>query len=228
MRCQDFERVLNERLDARGAVEPGIDRALDAHAAACASCRAVAARYQTLRAALLALGPPPAAPDGFADRFLEHWEAIRPRPARPWRLVRSAWPLAAAAAVLVAVLVDLRTGRIPARGPATSPPPVVEAIDPREVTDALADATSAAWDLALETSAPATRVGRDVIDAAVADDEGATPPADGVLSDPDVLRRMGERVNDGMRPLSGTARLAFEFLLGPASAAAAPAPARGI
>src|SRR5262245_12706097 len=112
MRCQDFERILNERLDARGETAPEDDRALDAHAAVCASCRSVAARYQTLRAALLALGPPPAAPEGFADRFLERWEASRPQPARTWRLVRSAWPLAAAAAVLVAVVLGLRVGRV--------------------------------------------------------------------------------------------------------------------
>ncbi len=172
--------------------------------------------------ALVALGPPPAPPEGFADRFLERWQATCPRPARPWRLLRAAGPLAAAAAVLVAVLLGLRVGRVRAPGPATTPPPVVEAIDPRKVTDALADATSAAWDLALETSAPATRVGRDVIDAAVADEEGAAPPSGGVLPDPDVLRRVGERVTDGVRPLSGTARHAFEFLLGPAAPASAP------
>jgi hypothetical protein len=230
MRCQDFEQLLNERLDAREEIASGVDRALDEHASGCASCRAVAERYQVLAQAIRALGPAPTAPAGFADRFMARHEASLPRAARTLRLPSLAWPLtvaAAAAAVVVVGLLGFRAGRVPESRPS---PRVVEAIDPRKVTDALADATSAAWELALETSAPATRIGRDVLDSAVAPSEDPAPPLANDQSDaPDVLKHLGGRVNDRLRPISGTARHAFEFLLGPADepAPAVPPPPAG-
>src|SRR4051794_14234118 len=101
MQCRDFERILNEQLDARDEASAERDRALEAHVASCPACALIAARYQTLRQVLRALGPPPAAPPGFVDRFLESGAFDR-RPSgrvglRMFR--RAAVPIAAAAAL---------------------------------------------------------------------------------------------------------------------------------
>jgi hypothetical protein len=93
----------------------------------------------------------------------------------------------------------------------------VDRSDPGPLTDALADATSATWDLAREASAPAARLGRDVLGAAALPGSPTAPETpDPSASAAVVLRQVGDRVNEGVRPLSGSARHAFSFLLGPA------------
>lgn len=83
------------------------------------------------------------------------------------------------------------------------------------------EATEATIDLAREASAPATRIGREVLEY----ERSATEEAP---SDPDanqevastaseMLHTVGEQVNAGVRPISGSARHAFSFLLGPPS-----------
>src|SRR4051812_23800264 len=222
MKCRDFERLINEQLDAREAACPDVERALESHGSACPACRAVALRYQTLRQAIAAWGTPSAAPAGFAERFLEDWqragfevgEEARPRTLRLWP---ATLPIAAAASLLLAVLLGVRSGW-PVRPvrPAAAPPHAA-AIDPDTLSAALAEATSATWDLARATSAPAARVGLEVLDAPEVAETTAAPvlPEEGGAAS-GVLRDMGERVNDGVRPLSGTARSAFGFLLGTA------------
>src|SRR4051812_34797349 len=83
MQCVDFEQIWNEQLDAREGASAEVERALEAHAAGCPACRAVAARYQTLRQIVRVLDPPPAPPADFAGRFLEAHgrELSRARPA---------------------------------------------------------------------------------------------------------------------------------------------------
>ena len=94
---------------------------------------------------------------------------------------------------------------------------VAEAVDPKELTDALAHATSATRDLARATSELVARIGREVINLAVsAGPDRSVPPSLAENPAPDVLQDLGHRVDEGIKPLSGTARHAFGFLLGPA------------
>jgi hypothetical protein len=78
----------------------------------------------------------------------------------------------------------------------------------------VADATAATWDLARETSAPAARIGREVVSSSAFAETGtlALP----VPALPFVLPAVGDEVQRGVNPLSGSARHAFGFLLGPA------------
>src|SRR4051794_1397217 len=142
MLCLDFERIWNEQLDARDGASAEVDRALEAHAAACPACRAIAARYQTLRQVGRRLDPAPAPPFGFVDRFLEARERERSRP-RPLILQLGAAlvPLAAAASLLLAAYVAWRPRpEVPGATPAAlavETGPAVKAIDPQSLTDAL-------------------------------------------------------------------------------------------
>ena len=83
----------------------------------------------------------------------------------------------------------------------------------RPITESLAEATSATLSLARETSAPAARVGKQVLASAT------LPKADWPVEMPtraepaEVLQSVGSRVEEGVRPLSGAARSAFSFLL---------------
>ena len=232
MNCSDYERTWNEQLDARGAASPDIERMLEAHAASCPACRAVAQRYRTLRQAIRALGPAPAAPIGFADRFLDR-RATRARQASRWsRHARPAiWSAALAVAASLAFVLVAGGGRgwSPFGAPDPMPKPPGEA---RALAHALADATSASWDLARATSAPAARIGREMLGSAPRLDTAPGPtlslPLD-VERASDVLLRVGDRVSAGTRPISRTARHAFGFLLGPApdDANVPPPPADG-
>jgi hypothetical protein len=223
MNCGDFERAWNERLDARDAAPPEIARAIAAHAAECPACQVVASRYQTLERALRMWGPGPSVPADLADRVLASPVLADVPTPRLLRLHPGFAALAAAASVLVALLLGLRSGGVDPRRETPlarpEPPRVVRAIDPHALSEALASATSATLDLARETSAPAARIGREVIASAEVSLSESGPklpitvdvePASGVL------QSVGDRVNAGVRPLSGTARHAFGFLLGSA------------
>ncbi len=230
MNCRDTERLWNERLDARIALCPDLDAALDAHAATCPACAQVAARYQTLLKALRMWDLVPIASPEFVDR-LRNLPTDRPDVipfSRPHLIPRLAW-LSAAAAVFVAVVIGWRIGRV-ADKPGIEPQVVQSA--PRSISDALADATSATWELARETSAPAGRVGRVVLASTT------LPNADSPLSlrvpaapTTEILQSVGVRVEAGVRPLSGSARQAFGFLIrtatGDTREVPAHAPTRG-
>jgi hypothetical protein len=202
--CREFERRWNERLDAvvarsdRGSSEA--DRDVMVHAAGCFSCCEKATKYEALRSAILAGGPPPL-PAGMADRILSELEAPT---------TTSAWPvhatyrdparwirgrkLIAAASIAACVLIVVVLDREKLKGPAVvlHPGPVEEhgdrRIDSRTATDdyrtlntALADATEATLDLARAASLPAARIGRQVIDVAAGPEPGSalTAPAAG-------------------------------------------------
>jgi hypothetical protein len=113
------------------------------------------------------------------------------------------------------------------------------AVDARSLDTAVADATAATWDLARSASEPAARISRQVLDVATeADREPSLPNSDAGLETvstgasvlslaalaPDtaaaeaMLQQVGDHLATGVRPLSDTARHAFRFLLGPASA----------
>jgi hypothetical protein len=259
MECRNFERLIHEQLDAREAASAAVEHALASHASACPVCGALAVRYQTLQRAIAALSPSPPAPADFADRFLAGIESAAGDRKPDLRFPRFGWAswrapvlmpmparaiaaLAMAALLLLTVWVGVRSGwnTGPAGGRGGAPPLATRQIDSAALSAALAEATAATWELARASSAPAARVGREVLDAS---DLAATTTAlsgpvsllaedeSGSVSASEVLQGMGERVNDGVSPLSGTARHAFGFLFGPAltppPAEARPHPAEG-
>ena len=123
MPCGDFERLLNEYLDARGILSPapGSQAAIESHVAECPTCRARYARYVVLGQAIRALGPTPALAPGFTGRVLEEL-AQEPSPPRtflfpPRRIV----VFATAAVVLLAAGLVSRFSGSPARGPKVAP-----------------------------------------------------------------------------------------------------------
>jgi hypothetical protein len=240
MICRDFERLWNERLDARDAVAPDEGHPLAAHAAGCAACRPIHERYLTLSQAIRVASPLPAPPQGFVARVLAAAEieqlglAEVAFGARPWRIARRFVPLAAAAALLAAVWIgrDAWTGRDRGASPQIGANIVVVNTQPADRDDlalALADATSATWQLARAASGPAARVGRQMLDATELPE---TPTPDSlalpVSIEPaaEVLERVGARVNAGVRPLGGSARNAFGFLFSSSADDRAPAPPR--
>jgi hypothetical protein len=130
---------------------------------------------------------------------------------------------------------------------------------PRDVSSpptldrALADATSATWDLARSASEPAARIGREMLDATArtgdpaenrpTDASAAMPPGtaealvdlsvsvpslDALGSDAigasRVIEQVGDQLSAGVQPLSSTARHAFGFLLGSPPARAGARP----
>lgn len=219
MTCEDFERGWQERFDSRSEPDLVRDQRLDEHAAGCTSCAESALRYRALAAALKSWGPPPRVPEGFAARVLAAHQADQRR------VVRFPYPhtgrWAAAAAVLLVAALSFRYWTAPAPEVVTEPP----RFDPRPLSSALADVTLATLDLARETSAPAARLGRHVL-ATVVEGEGPSLTLPGPLEAPgEVLQTVGQGVNQGVRPISGSARRAFGFLLGP-SPRPRPAPDR--
>jgi hypothetical protein len=229
--CGDFDRGWNDLLDRRGAPAPGAEAALAAHAAACPSCRDRAAGFEALRLALAdrALAPAAPADPALTARILDAWRAEVAAPAgRPFRPTLAPLARAAAAALVLALGLGLllRGGRIAPPAPA-GPPPLAGAAPARPLAETLADATAATLDLARETSAPAARLGRLVLASAGPGPVAAAGPDLPVALPASVVpsAEVMESVGAGLRPLSGSARHAFGFLLGPAAVPPSPAPA---
>jgi hypothetical protein len=112
-------------------------------------------------------------------------------------------------------------------------------VDALKLNTAVADATAATWDLARLASEPAARISRQVVIAATHADRESIVQAPDARSESDaagvffpslaalapdtaaaeaMVRQVGDHLAIGVRPLSDTARHAFGFLLGPASA----------
>jgi hypothetical protein len=220
MNCLDFEDGWNELLDARLAGPSDLEHRLEEHAVSCASCRSTSARYHTLRQAIEALGPPPAPSAESSAKLLAVMIAAPvPAPRGPARrLLRFAWvPLATAAALLILA----RPGGTPRREPIAPSPSTAARPEPyRPIGSALDDARTATIELALEASAPATRIGLEVLGDRNAGGDPASGPArtidDGHAPPPaELIQSVGERLTERVRPISGSARHAFSFLLGP-------------
>ncbi len=249
------------------------------HAADCPACRPIAARYQTLRQATRAWRLPPAAPAELVHQILsamDHQNSDARRSAtrqvRPFSLVHGdnvrvisglAATVLVCAAILGTLIPKINSGfrtinpddvkRIPGgehhaiRGMRADPdgPPALDR--------ALAEATSATWDLARSASEPAARIGREVLDVtarsgrptverpvdpsmtASAGTSGGLgnlsvsfPSLDPLGSDAAeasaLLQQVGDHLSAGVQPLSSTARHAFGFLLGPPAARAGSRP----
>jgi hypothetical protein len=208
MNCRETERLWNELIDAGDAAPEGLEQALEAHAVSCAVCSPIAVRYRVLRRAIAAWSPMSAASAEFVERLRNVQEILpiqrrSPVSGRVW--------LSAAAALLVAGVIG-RWVMMPPGGHVPEPSAPTESVT---LAGALADAASSTLELARETSAPAGRVGRAVFASASASlpDTETSAPDISVVPTSRVLRSVGGRVGAGVRPLSGSARNAFGFLL---------------
>lgn len=223
MTCRDFELLWQERLDRPGWRALEIVRAQDEHATVCPACHAQGLRYQILLGTLAARVDANRAPSpGFADRVLAEFAAEPSRrwvPAfRPAVLAR----LAVAASVLLGLiwLIQHRFGPRTPDAPASGVELAAVEMPERPLTEALADVTSATLVLARQTSEPAARLGFSALNASQETEEDhADAPHEPTSA---LLHRLGESVGEGIRPLGGSARRAFGFLLGPASAPETP------
>jgi hypothetical protein len=225
MNCREFERGWNELLDIRSTGSTELERALEAHASACEPCRAVSARYQVLRQALSAWKSPPRPSARSIERLHDLTvPSASPGPSRRPSSARNWLGLASAAAVFALAWLGT-TGwlsrTLPGR-PAPDSVPSVAIASSRPLALALAEATEATIDLAREASAPVARIGREVLDldnlagsVTIERADVATIRAAPSSIPSDLLQSVGQRVNEGVKPISGSARHAFSFLLGP-------------
>ena len=204
MTCGEFLTLWNDRLDDPASVDPA---ALDAHATDCAECGGLAAGFRLLELRYTA----GVSSEGLADRILDAWrgEVAASRRRRAWAVRAVAGALCGGAIAAAAAALFY----VPTWHP--FPPVAPRSAPARPWTSALADATSATLDLARETSAPAARIGQVAIQAATPEDIGwprslASPSAPSGL-----IQSLTDRVNSGVRPLSGSARRAFSFLSAP-------------
>jgi hypothetical protein len=144
MTCREFERSLNELVDAEAAslgdvlapsalesVVSDLDVALADHAGRCPACRVLAARHQVFRRAVHAWNAPPVAPADLTDRILA--AAAEERSASAWavygvkpesyRPIIVAYVSAMAACLVGMVMLHLVVSRDASQKPAA--PPVI-------------------------------------------------------------------------------------------------------
>ena len=229
MNCQDFERLWNEKLDAFEHSSAEAPTALESHAAECADCRALSARYQVLWQTIQRLGPLPAPSTGFADRVLSKSRS-REEKGTALLSLRRLIPVSIAASLVGAFTLGdiLWSGRFKPLKPLPQPVTIVSPSDPSDLTEAFAVAGSATWEFAREASGPAARVGRQVLGSSQL--RGAAPSLSfplPVASSAELWQTVEQRINAGARPIGGTARHAFGFLLGATSIDPPPPPASG-
>jgi hypothetical protein len=164
-----------------------------------------------------------------ADRAL----AARRR-SRRRRFVWSAG--AGLAATILAFLFLPASWRVGGHATRTDPPSATRRnTDADVLREALADATDATWDLARSTSEPATRLGREVLEAATPGHDADGPGSSGSESvsfhltslssvlrggapssaSAALLQDLGDGLAASVRPLSSSARQAFGFLRTP-------------
>ncbi|WP_422930507.1 hypothetical protein [Singulisphaera sp. PoT] len=216
MECVDYEARWNDYLDDRSAAAPELLAELEEHASLCEACRPLAQRYQTLLHVVSLKIPTPIPSLGFVESCLDAIERDREvvKPRRILAFPRRVAGLAAAALLLIALVAAFRfVGReygLPGGG--------VEVVQKSDgnpsISEALATAGTATWDLARESSGSAAKIGREMLNSAT------LPPNSSslflTLSGPEaneVLEGVSERVNAGVRPLSDSAKQAFGFLL---------------
>jgi hypothetical protein len=218
MTCDDFLRAWNDRIDDPGSFATDRAGELDAHGVACEPCRRLASGFRLFVHPL----PTPAVPEGLADRVVVAWLARGQRGRRFTAPARWGWAISlAAAAIVLAMFASKVPWRVRTPEVAVQRPPST-----RPWTSALAEATSATLDLARETSAPAARWGQDMMIAG-SPREFAWPVAiESPAMPSEILETVSRKVNSGVRPLSGSARRAFSFLIAPGPAAAGRSPAK--
>lgn len=221
MNCDEFREHWNQRLDLQRAGLEAIDaeeRALaSAHTSGCPACRNLDIGFLELERAISTLPPVPAHQPALTARTLDRLDRERANAVR-WPLAgRSRVRLAgcAAAAVVLAGFVAVRWGPRDRFENGSVPVTARRPDGPkRPLEDVLADAASATMALARETSAPAARLGRDVIDSASRVtlpnlDSADSSTTAGEVATATVLEKIGQ----GVRPLGEPARNAFSFLI---------------
>lgn len=211
--CHAFEKWCQQRFDDRLPLAPLDDSpGVAAHVASCAHCQAIVSRYGRLDTVIDRWSGSIASPPGLADRIVN--AALNDR--RPFSFValHGRALLAAAALLLIALGLGVRhslnarrAGEIPVATATTAPPPPLQ--------DAFAAATTATLDLARRTSEPATRVGSRVIARAKFPASPELSLSVPIRPASDMISALGDDVNRGVKPLSGSARSAFGFLLAP-------------
>jgi hypothetical protein len=224
MTCRQFEQQWDDLLDARGGVPTHLEAGLEAHASACPQCRAVSNRYQLLLQAMAGLRTPTPSPAS-VDRL----HALTVPAGRPTLVIgtrRRRMLAGALATAATFALAWLGGGDRFDREPAQPVPTIVPRLAPpaRPLGLALADATEATLDLARETSAPASRIGREFLELGREPSTPSDTPTEGSQrAEPGNEEEAGDSagsglfraVGAGVKPLSGSARHAFSFLLGP-------------
>jgi hypothetical protein len=216
MNCREFENLWNDFLDFRCEPPAHLERDLEAHALGCSRCLAVSSRYQLLRQAISTLRPP--TPSAESIERLHAMTALAKSSTIPIgvskRRLRLLGPLAAAASFALAWLGG---GWWPSHQPAERTLRSVETASGthQALGLALANATEATLDLARGASAPASRIGREMLDLGKSPTSPEPESVDLESASSDLFKAVGERVGAGVRPISGSARHAFSFLLGP-------------
>jgi hypothetical protein len=216
MSCRLYEEWCQDRLDHREPLRPELDSSLTAHLSTCVECRDAAARYGLLSDAISGWSDSVRPRADLADRILSNPGHLQIAAHRAPLLVKLL-PYAAAAAVLAMGVIGSRYLTTDDAGPeqiAQNDPPLAPLTPPPSLSLALADVTAATLELARRTTEPATRAGSQ----ALAD--ARLPSRPEPLSLPvrpptGLLDSVGEGVNRGVKPLSGSARHAFGFLLAP-------------
>ncbi len=225
MKCSDFEARWNALLDEPHAPSMARMSELNEHAAGCDACRPIALRYQTLLHVLSNLGPAPTPSLDFVDRCLaavEQDQGIPPSRARVFTFRRLV-PLAAAAALLLGTFATVRLVTSSRKAdPILVDNGLEKPAGDTSFSEALALAGNATWDLARESSGSAARIGREVLESASIPPDGSISLSVSAPSASDVLEGVSHRVNEGVEPLSNSARHAFGFLLGAAKVDAVP------
>jgi hypothetical protein len=229
--------------DLGGGTRPWSELALIEHATGCPDCRRKAAGYHALNQSISAWGPPPAPPADLADRILA---AARSQQVSARETAYARWPgrrliraFAAAGSIMAIIAVGLMTRMSIDRTrnrdrkvtvmPGDSPSPSSDRFEARKLNDALASVTEASWDLARSASEPAARLSRQFLNAATEAGPEQLQEPSGAVSVPSLdafapdsaaavatIQQVGDRLANGVRPLSTTARHAFGFLFGPA------------
>ena len=196
MNCQDCDQIWNQLLDAeplsRARVATGVEpspqllaereQAACTHALGCPRCRLVRARYETLRRALRvwvsSARPKMTLSPALVERILAEQKTGSSRRARRWRAALPLGAAVAAVACLIALVLaplpwrlervspGIDRGRPAGRASGSALRPSNRQADSRVLSEALADATAASWDLARTTSEPAARLGRQVLESA--------------------------------------------------------------
>ncbi len=263
MNCQDCDQIWNQLLDAESLLRAGVATGLEpsprllaereeaacTHALGCSRCRQVRAQYETLRRALRAwvssARPETTLSPALVERILAEQKTGSSRRARRWRAALPVGAAVAAAACLIALVLAPLPWRLERVSPGSDrgrPPgpasvsalrPSNRPSDSRVLSEALADATAATWDLARTTSEPAARLGRQVLESATqvesrAGASAANPAGSSypgldsltgvfpVVPQPPpgsaLLQQVGDGLSASVRPLSSTARQAFGFL----------------
>jgi len=211
MDCQDFESWCRRRFDERRSFASTADAPdVAAHVASCATCRAAIARYGRLEAAIGLWSGTAVPTAGLSDRIVA--AVLHDRRSVSILTIRRRALFATAALLLVALGLGIRHSLISSRSDAVA---VVATPNPPPLPDALAAATTATLDLARKTTEPASRVGGRVIAQAKLPTSPQLSLSMPVRPASRIISVLGDDVNRGVKPLSGSARNAFGFLLAP-------------